>query len=97
MTTPKPPKLRIVGTGEKATVIVNHRTWSNYLVYISEKPKPTAFGSLMVEPYGKANDFEIILIPSADTKLISRPIKPIKKPQKRGRKPKNDLRQWAEN
>lgn len=97
MTKPEPPKIRIVGTAERATVTVNHRVWSNYLVYVSDKKQSHSFGSLMVESYGDQQDFEIILLPSADTKLVKIPIKPIKKPQKRGRKPKNDTRQWAEN
>lgn len=98
MTKPKPPSIRVVGTESTANVTVNHRTWNNYLVYVTNKPQQTcSLGSLLTEQYGIPQDFEIILIPSDNTKLINRPVKTPKPKMKRGRKPKNDLRQRTEN
>ena len=93
MSMPKPPNIRIVGTGETATVTVNRRTWSNYIVHIAQKAKsePT-FASLLVEPYTVSPDFDIILVPSDATEWTKKPTRKVKFPKKRGRKPKHDLR-----
>ena len=85
----RPPRIRIIGTGDSARVTVNAREWDGYMIYIPEERKaiPT-IGTHMTETYGTIPDFEMFLIPCEKTKQITRPRK-IKIPKKRGRKPKN--------
>lgn len=68
----KPPRIRIVGNGDTATVTIGRRIFDGYVMHITEPRKQPTLGSLLVEQTGKKH-YDIFLLPTENTVYLNEP------------------------